>query len=115
MNTPATDYPARHFDRDKINVLLYLETRLVDHVGRVDTRRMNGADEAAIEQMVEVGLITFGRICSADVNETGSHAVTFTEEAWRYAHGFRKARADKAAAGRTYRTTAEKQKAAYGG
>lgn len=105
--TQATSSPARHFDRVKTSVLLYLETCCVDRDGRVDMRRINGEDKAAIDQMVEDGLITFGRIRAADVTETGSHSVFLTDEAWKWAHSFRKARADNAMLKRSYTTTAE--------
>lgn len=100
---------ACNFSKVKINVLLYLETRLVDYGGRVDMRRINGEDQAAIDQMVEDGLILFSRICAADCKPDSSHAVSFTDEAWQFAHSFRKMRADRSEVQRNYRTTAEKR------
>lgn len=89
------------------SLVVYFESRLVDYSGRVQVAHMNGADVKQAEAWAASGLIGFGRIAWADTTPHGTHWVTFTDAAWFAAHTERRARAERIAATRTYRTVAE--------
>lgn len=97
----------RKLTRDQLSTLLYLETRLVDHGGRVNAVHMNADDMAWARHMNDEGFIGFGRIVMQDHNRDGSNWVTFSDEAWEISHRERRARADRRQAKRTFRTTKE--------
>jgi|TARA_Y100000310_G_scaffold213229_1_gene214132 hypothetical protein len=96
-------------NKDQLSLLLYLETRLVDHSGRVDARHMNREDIECAEKWNSSGFIEFGRIITEHCNKYGSHWVTFSDDAWNAAHLERRARALRLQGKRDYMTTAEKQ------
>ncbi len=93
---------------DELKLLLYLETRAVDHGGRVDTRRMNEAEMDIANRWNAEGFLEFGRIVYADCTPHGSHWVRLSDDAWQKVHAERKARARRVWAKRTFQTTAEK-------
>jgi hypothetical protein len=95
--------------KDERSLLLYLETRLVDHYGRVNGLNIKIADMAIIEKRKDAEFVNFGRICSDDISTDGSLWVTFSDGAWRSAHAERRARADRMQLQRSYRTTEEKR------
>ena len=97
--------------KNQLSLLLYLETRLVDHSGRVDSEQMNDKEIRQADRWNNNGLIGFGRIASEDCSKYGSLWVTFSDEAWKLAHTERRARAAQLAEKRTYQTTAEKREA----
>ena len=108
--------------KDEKSLLMYLETRMVDYGGSVDSRRMNKDDFEIAEKWNEVGFIKFGRICFKDIaamrEQFGAGVIGFThwcyfsDEAWTAAHEERKARASRKHAGRKWRTTEEYKEAA---
>ena len=99
--------------RKQLSLLLYFETCLVDHCGRVDSARINDEERALAKSWAKGGLIGFGRIAARDCTiGGGSLWVTFSDEAWRLAHDERRARADRTV--RNYETTAEKQRRGAG-
>lgn len=78
--------------KDERSLMLYLETRAVDHGGRVDTRHMNKEDFDIVKRWNDQKFIGFGRIVSRFITNQGSHWVKFTEVAWKIAHQERLAR-----------------------
>ena len=95
--------------KDQRTLLLYLETCVVDHAGRVNGQHMNDGDFAQAAQWDREGFVGFGRVASECVNQYGAHWVEFTDESWAAAHAERRARAERTRSRRTYRTTAEKR------
>ncbi|NLF31588.1 MAG: hypothetical protein GX591_11965 [Planctomycetes bacterium] len=72
-------------DRKRQSLLMYLETRLVDHDGQIDLRQVNDEE---IDQMLQ---------WSGDrlICYVGGRGFRFTDEAWRLAHRFRRERAER--------------------
>lgn len=95
--------------KDERSLLLFLETRAVDHRGRVDTKHMNSEDMAIAAQWHLEGFVNFGRIASEDLNQYGSHWCHLSEQAWMLVAEERKARAERMWAKRTWKTTDEKR------
>ena len=98
--------------KQELSCLLYLETRAVDHAGRVNVVHLNDDDRATIKIWTESGFIEYGRVCFADIGyQSQRHASTtwvkLSDEAFRLAHAERKARAERQWLKRTYRTTKE--------
>lgn len=93
---------------DEMSLLLYLETRAVDHGGRVNSRHMNEADMQRVKQWNEVGFIRFGRIASQDVTENGAHWVEFSDDAWAEAGALRMERGKRVWSKRRFQTIKEK-------
>jgi len=92
-------------EKAEISLLLYLETRAVDHGGAVDTRRMNEADFAIARRWVNTGYLQFGRIYSKSIQkrrckfgaavEGETNWVKLSDRAWSDAAGERRARAER--------------------
>lgn len=103
--------------KDKRSLLLYLETRAVDHGGRIQDANMNADDFALAERWAETGYIEFGRIASEDLTggaiTASLHWCHLSSEAMDDAHRLRRERADRMWANRTWRTTAEKREASH--
>lgn len=97
--------------KNQRTLLLYLETRLVDHGGRVAGEHMNAEDAEQAKAWNESGYIGYGRIASEHCNRYGALWVTFSDQAWEDAHRERRARAERLLKKRTYVTTAEKRAA----
>lgn len=97
------------FTRDERRLLLYLETRIVDHSGRVNAAHMNRDDFEIVKRWDSEGFVGFGRIASEDCNSDGAHWVSFSDDAWETAHKERRARGDRLMASRRYMTTEEKR------
>lgn len=99
--------------RDERTLLLYLETRAVDHSGTVDTRRMDASWMESAKMWNDVGFIGFGRIMFHDAEALPagvSHWVELSERAWQLAHLERRNRAKRMSDKRTWRKTSEKEK-----
>ena len=83
------------------NLLLYLETRLVDHRGLVASAHMNAVDLDIAEAWSKSGFVGFGRRLFKDIEasaKTGTpstHWVAFTDEAWVIVHQARRERAER--------------------
>lgn len=95
--------------KDQLTLILFLETQVVDHAGRVNGIHMNKADFEQCRKWNDEHFIGFGRIASDDINSNGSHWVTFSDKAWFIAHEQRRARGARLLKQRTYRTTEEKR------
>ena len=93
--------------RDELSLLLYLETRAVDHRGAIDPRHMNDEDFAIAERWNKSGYVAFCRILAADCTEVRTHLCRLSEAAWADAHAERRARAERLWAGRSWMTTEE--------
>ena len=97
--------------RDEKSLLLYLESRAVDHSGKVAMEKMNDADRVNAKRWNEEGFISFGRIAHADIfsGSTATHWVHLSQEAWETAHLLRRKRAEDSWQSRRYQTTDEKR------
>lgn len=103
--------------KDERSLLLYLETRAVDHGGRVADANINAEDLAIAERWNAQGYVNFGRVAWEDVTAgrvTGSaHWCLLSPEAFEDAHRLRRERAARMWANRTWRSTAEKREAEH--
>jgi hypothetical protein len=79
----------------ELNLLMYLETCLVDHSGVVDHRKINDEERELMNSWKKQGLIKHGRIYSKDYKPGRTHWVLFSEKAWKLAHEERIARANR--------------------
>lgn len=95
--------------KDERSLLLFLETRAVDHAGKVQTAHMNADDFKIAASWDKTGFIKFGRVAFEDVNKFGSHWCSLSEEAWALAASERKARAGRTWTKRTWKTADEKR------
>lgn len=101
--------------KNELSLLLFLETRAVDHGGLVDQKHMNDDDRAILEMWTKDGFVESGRVCYADVKISRTHQCTtwvkLSDNAFEAAHAERRARADRMWKNRSYLTTKEKQTA----
>jgi hypothetical protein len=95
--------------KDERSLLLYFETAAVDNHGRIDPRRMNGADRFIAEEWNRKGFVEYGRIASEHLKENSTHWCHLSEPAWIAAAQLRRSRAMRTWANRTYITTEEKR------
>jgi hypothetical protein len=86
------------------SLLLYLETRAVDHGGLVDAVHMNQSDVETARQWASKGFIRFSRVLSEFFRELPSmvtgrreihYVVELTDESWAAVAAERKARAKR--------------------
>ncbi len=85
----------KELTRDEISLLLYLETRAVDHGGLIDHRQMNTEDFANARRWNELGFIEFGRVYSKHIEGNLSNWVHLSDEAFALAHVLRRQRAQR--------------------
>lgn len=99
----------RKLTKNEISLLLYLETRAVDHVGKVDMSRMNKEEFNICKEWAKEKFIHFGRIASKDIHKDSglTNWVVLSEEAWEIAHAKRKKRFVRSYKERKWITTAE--------
>src|SRR5689334_1324943 len=97
--------------KSELSLLLYFESRAVDHSGRVDSRNLNDTDRGIASRWNDEGFVGYGRIASEHISPSGAHWCSLSEAAWKLAHEARKARADRMWSKRNYSTTAEKRAA----
>lgn len=96
--------------KEEVSLLLYLETRVVDHAGRVDLRHMNEGDIEIVTKWNKEGFVKFGRIDSKDkFLQYGTHWCQLSDKAWSEAYLERRAKADRTWATRKWLTTEEKR------
>ena len=83
--------------KDEKSLLLYLESRAVDHGGLVSSPQMNDEDRAIAKRWNEEGFLKYSRIPSYLLNTAHgmSNCVELTDEAWETAAALRRARAEK--------------------
>lgn len=92
---------ARGFTRDELNLLLYLETCLVDGYGLVDMRKVNADDVRIARAWDATGFIRWRRVPGRLILDEPEHYrhkstyVQFTDHAWQTAHAERRSRADR--------------------
>lgn len=99
-----TESETTEMARDEKTLLLFLETRAVDHAGRVDIRHMNYDDMNLAQTWALEGFVEFGRIESQHHSKYGTHYVHLSEAAMEAAHKERRARAERQWARRRYQT-----------
>jgi len=101
--------------KNEKSLLLYLETRAVDHGGLVDIRQMNDEDVDTAMRWDKEVFVQYGRVCAADVQRLGSMRRKLTNwcllspKAWQLAHEERRARAERMWDKRSWQTTLEKR------
>ncbi len=94
---------SRELEPAQRNLLIYLESRMVDNNGLVDTRHMNDADVDIAKEWDKIGYIRFGRLKVAEMQRLGperdppdydgsTHYVRLSVAAWVDAHAERHAR-----------------------
>lgn len=97
---PAGPYPpVPDLTRDELSLLLFLETRCVDHGGAVTAGNMNKADIETAQRWNARGFVLFGRLEVADWMGVGqrrcSHWCRLSKMAWAVVAMERKARAER--------------------
>lgn len=97
--------------KDERSLLLYLETRAVDHGGLVTTPQMNADDFAIVERWKASGFLEFERLTWASIQKLrgSTHWVRLSEAAWNLAHEERRARHERLYASKNWETTEEKR------
>lgn len=98
----------KEWNKDEKSLLLYLESRAVDHSGILDDKHLNTADRDNLKAWAESGFIETGRVAS-DFLERGTTWAKPSSEAINEAHALRKARAERLWENKTYLTTDEKR------
>jgi hypothetical protein len=85
--------------RDEKSLLLFLETRAVDHSGRVDTVYMNADDLVIAKRWNEEQFIDFGRYFASDITAgrtyRSSNYVRLSGAAWQTVAKLRRERAER--------------------
>jgi hypothetical protein len=86
------------------SILLYAECCLVDNLGRLEGRRMNGEDIDALKSLKEKGIVLdFGRLAwkvveyyaNSDLNYKPTHFVRLTDEGWKLVHQLRREKSER--------------------
>jgi hypothetical protein len=100
--------------KEQKSLLLFLETRAVDHGGLVATEHMNDDDLAQAKSWTTAGFIGFGRLASESMTHPrrSTHWVTLSDEAWKWTHAERRARNGRLYEKRTWLKTSELRQAA---
>lgn len=102
--------------KDELSLLLYLETRAVDHGGLIDNRNINPDDIEIIKRWHDEIFIVFGRVCMHSIKALSKRVghgsaltmwVVLSRDAWVKAAEERKARAQRLWEKRDWMTTAE--------
>jgi len=103
----------KDMNENEKSLLLYFETRNVDHGGLIDTQHMNEADDEIAKGWNESGFITSGRLTIDSINEIGRRGITMwcklSKEAFKVAHQERIARANRMMSKRRWQSTKEKR------
>ena len=81
--------------RDEEGLLLYLESCLVDRMGRVDPRRLNEDDVMTIGRWMKAGFVDMRLLLGEEWRVNQSHRVIFCNEAWQAAANARRRRAEQ--------------------
>jgi len=81
-----------NMSKDEKSLLLYLESRVVDNGGQVDTRHMNAEDRKIASRWRDCGFICYGRIPFIMIKNNSTHFVILSNKAWLLASECRKAR-----------------------
>lgn len=94
---------------DEKSLLLYFETRAVDHTGGVNPLHMNQGDFEIAKQWDESGFVKFGRIAYDYITRDSSNWCELSDEAWQIAHQIRHERAKRLFEERAWLKTSELQ------
>ena len=81
--------------KDETNLIMFLETQIVDHAGLVFGASMNAADFKIAKRWTKEGFIEFSRIPMREIRSERTHRVQFSPEAWDLAHASRRARGQR--------------------
>lgn len=95
--------------KTEISLLLYLETRAVDHAGRINSQHINDDDLNILFKWKEEGFVESGRICFDDCKNYENMWVRLSPDALKIAYQERCAKADRMWNNKTYTTTEEKR------
>lgn len=80
---------------EQLSTLLYLETRAVDHGGRVEAVKLNTGDMQLCREWHDEGFIEFRRLSWQEVRGAMTHKVSLSDDAWQIAHSERRKRAER--------------------
>ena len=95
------------------SLLLYMESRAVDHGGLVHTQHINEEDVEIAKRWSETGFIKFGRLASEclPMPSGSTHWCELSDEAWSLAHNERRDRYNRINSKRKWFTTDDKRAA----
>jgi len=93
---------------DERSLLLYFETRAVDHGGIVDTIHMNKEDMDIAKEWDNEGFVKFGRIKFHSITPAGTYWCELSDEAWNLVHAERKARCARIMSRQTINKTSDR-------
>jgi hypothetical protein len=89
------DMKLENMSKDELSLLLFFETRAVDHGGLVDNRHMNADDFEIAKKWNESGFVKFGRVVYRNITNGCTNWCKLSELAWMIAHQGRKARHER--------------------
>lgn len=94
--------------RNELSLLLYCESRAVNHGGTLDAARLNNDEFEILRRWVDRGFIRYGRIKMADhAAVKASLWCELTDAAWQAAHAERRQRASRMWEKRRWKKTSE--------
>ncbi len=101
------------FSKNERSLLLYFESRAVDHSGAVHTQHMNAEDMQLAALWHDNGFVRFGRISSdcLPMPSGSTHWCELSESAWLLAAEERRSRYLRGFANRRWTSTEEKRSA----
>lgn len=104
-----SDKTLESMTKEERSLLLFLESRVVDQSGLVDTRYMNADDMDIAKRWHTDNFIGFGRLSMKSIDDLqkntiskSTHWCEFSEEAWELAHKERRARAERSVKSRKW-------------
>jgi hypothetical protein len=88
---------ASELTRDQKSLILYVETRCVDHDGLLRGEQMNQEDRENLKVFQESGHLTYGRVPAMMLSKLSgqTHWATLTDAGFALAHALRKERASR--------------------
>lgn len=82
--------------KEEKSLILYIETRAVDHDSMIDTKQINATDEQILKKYHNEGWIKYGRVHSNHAIKTGKGMyVLLSDELFEIAAELRKQRAKR--------------------
>lgn len=81
--------------KDQKSLLLFLETQVVDHGGKIYSPSMNALDRMCARRWATDGFIEFGRIPVRKITSHRCHWARLSDAAWEIVHQLRRERAER--------------------
>ena len=95
MNAEIRRNEGQELPRVEISLLLYLECRLVDYRGLVDSSHMNADDFEIAKRWADSQFVILRRRPFKEIHNHCTHTVQFSADAWDIAHKARRLRAER--------------------